>query len=190
MIQKLSFSLASALSSLIFAVILSSCATKNGRQQIANCQWKTFTSKAHGVSLKYNKCDDKKNHFDLRVVGHMIERRRPASSPLRDSDVILEIFEKPKQESVEDFLKRNFISKLSDNSQKYCKVVRLKTSKPDHVQRYVINPTEFAESICGRYTNTGKGYFEYRPKDSVKKLAYVSIAHNNVYVDLDSLSFK
>jgi len=180
-------------------------ATTASRPPEAGCRWQPFESEALGVRLLVQSCSAPAAHYVFSTVGNRIEQHRPADDRTFGGPVVLEMFDKPAGQSIEDAIAAQIVAKLPSEARASCRVRRLdRPALGPGKQLYTLVPTgDYARKIraelaegprdfgCGEYgKDQALTYFEYHPAQAPTRFAFVVSGFDAPLFDERSLEFR
>lgn len=169
-----------------------------------DCTWKPFASKELGVSLLVQECKQPNAHYVFSAQGNRLEQHRPADDSTFNGPLVLEMFRKRPDESIEQAIAAQFIAKLPDEAKASCKVEALERPGfgKDRLAFTLVPTGDYKAKIdeeleqeprdfgCGEYgMDQATTYFEYHPGESKTRYAFVVYGMDEPLFDERSIVF-
>lgn len=169
-----------------------------------DCAWRPFASQALGIEMLVEDCGSPASHYEFSATGNRIEQHRPADDITFGGSLVMEIFHKPAEQDIGQAIAEQFIAKLPPEARASCKVEppdRPRLAKGKVVLTLV--PTgPYARKIaaelartprdfgCGDYGRSQETtYFEYHPRESRTRFAFVVYGMDEPMFDEESIVF-
>ncbi|QOY89193.1 hypothetical protein [Paludibaculum fermentans] len=170
----------------LFLVALASASAQ--RKPEPGCQWVQWESEDLGLRMSVQKCEGRAAR-EFKVLNNKIRMVNPGQEAAMGNAVI-EVWEKPPRQSVQEAINRRFYPKMTSRQQMGCVVTDAGEKFPlgdPNKQVFQITPNALYKSeadkiresepgaeVCGLYGELDqKQYFEYHPTES--KIRYLFI---------------
>lgn len=173
------------------------------------CAWVTAESKGLGLSVRHQKCDWGFRTVDFAFVkgkDSLFQVMRDAEAKKDDLYPVITVFSKKADERIEDAVKRVASKGLSLKKRRHCRVTYRRMEKavadrlvlayaPDEGYAAELAKeagTDIPEPGCGEMGEMPDSlvYWEYHPKESKTRFAFVSAGQDDPLFDEESLRFE
>jgi hypothetical protein len=167
----------------------------------AGCKWSPFRADTIGIFMLIQDCVPSVVG-GYAVVGNAIIDIIPDTGLLADYKDI-EVFNKPKDQKIEDAIKEQFLDRIPNNKCVVVRYVEDYKNRNTFAERYLIQPNPRRKALldkeagtdipnydeCGEYAldPDAERYFEYQPNTSQTKFMFVSLPPDLPYFDPESI---
>lgn len=174
------------------------------RDPLSGCEWVPFVASRLGVRMRVQRCTAPESHYEFSAVGNAIEQHRPADDRIFGPHRVIELYDKPATQPIEEAIAARFIATLPEPARSSCKVEALAASTPPAGRRrYTLVPTgAYARSVhaelqqgprdfgCGPHgKDQATTWFEFQPATPTR-YAWVAYGWDEPLFDADSLELS